>query len=92
MIALPILLLVIGVFLSAFFSGMETGFYRASRVRVVMAGLEGDRISQSLLKLINNPTWFVATALIGNNVANYLTSLSLVLLTAAISQSSQVGS
>ena len=32
-----------------------------------------------LLKLINNPTWFVATTLIGNNVANYLTSLAIVL-------------
>ncbi len=73
-------LLAIGIFLSAFFSGSETGFYRASRVRVVMAGLDGDRVSQYLLKLINNPTLFVATTLIGNNVANYLTSLAIVLI------------
>jgi CBS domain containing-hemolysin-like protein len=71
---------VIGVFLSAFFSGSETGFYRASRVKVVIAGLDGDRVSQYLIKLINNPTLFVATTLIGNNVANYLTSLAIVLL------------
>jgi len=76
-----LILLAVGIFLSAFFSGTETGFYRASRVRVVMAGLDGDRVSQYLLKLINNPTLFVATTLIGNNVANYLTSLAIVLIT-----------
>ena len=85
---IAIILLAIGIFLSAFFSGTETGFYRASRVRVVMAGLEGDRVSQYLLKLINNPTLFVATTLIGNNVANYLTSLAIVLITQNVTSSS----
>lgn len=80
MILIPLLMLALGLLLSAFFSGSETGFYRASRVRVVMAGLDGDRVSQLLLKLLNNPAWMIATALIGNNLANYLVSLSIVLL------------
>ncbi len=88
MILFGVGLLVVGIFLSAFFSGNETGFYRASRVRVVMSALDGDRISRSMLRLINNPTWFVATTLIGNNVANYLTSHSIVLLTRSVSTSS----
>ena len=88
MIAFSIGILFIGVFLSAFFSGSETGFYRASRVRIVIAGLDGDRVSQYLLKLINNPTLFVATTLIGNNVANYLTSLAIVLITQSATTSS----
>ena len=79
MIAISIALFIVGVFLSAFFSGTETGFYRASRVRVVIAGLDGDLVSQFLIKLINNPTLFVATTLVGNNFANYLTSLAIVL-------------
>lgn len=83
-----IVLLAVGIFLSAFFSGSETGFYRASRVRIVMAGLDGDRVSKYLLKLINNPTLFVATTLIGNNVANYLTSLAIVLVTHRVTDSS----
>lgn len=87
-LVVSILLLLIGVFLSAFFSGSETGFYRASRVRVVIAGLDGDRVSQYLIKLINNPTLFVATTLIGNNFANYLTSLSIVLITQQATTSS----
>lgn len=85
---IAIVLLLIGAFLSAFFSGSETGFYRASRVRVVIDGLDGDRVSQYLLKLINNPTLFVATTLIGNNFANYLTSLAIVLLTKSATTSS----
>ena len=87
MILFAILLFVLGVFLSAFFSGSETGFYRASRVRLVIRNLEGDSISRYLLTLVNNPGLFVATTLIGNNVANYLTSLSIVLLTTMLWQS-----
>ncbi|MEL7497834.1 MAG: CNNM domain-containing protein [Planctomycetota bacterium] len=90
MLLLAIVLLIAGIFLSGFFSGSETGFYRASRVRIVIAGLDGDRISKSLIWLINNPALFVATTLIGNNVANYLTSLAIVLLAKEASVSSAV--
>lgn len=79
MIFVAIFLFLLGVFLSAFFSGSETGFYQASRVRFVIDALDGDRISKYLLKLVNNPALFVATTLIGNNVANYVVSLSIVL-------------
>ena len=58
---LYLILLAIGIFLSAVFSGSETGFYRASRVRIVMAGLDGDNVSRGLLKLINNPTFTSAS-------------------------------
>ena len=88
MIWFSIALLVSSIFLSAFFSGSETGFYRVSRFRLVLNSLDGDRISRNLLWLINNPSLFVATTLIGNNVANYLTSLSVVLLTRTVSSSS----
>ncbi len=79
MIFVALLLFLLGVFLSAFFSGTETGFYQASRVRLVIDALDGDKISKYLLRLVNNPTLFVATTLIGNNVANYVVSLAIVL-------------
>ena len=69
----------VGMFLSAFFSGTETGFYRATRTRLALDALDGDQLSEGLLWLANNPTLFVATTLVGNNFANYLTSWSLVL-------------
>jgi CBS domain containing-hemolysin-like protein len=79
MIGLVLLLLGLGIFLSALFSGSETGFYRVTRVRLLLDGLDGDRVSRMLLRLTNHPALFVATTLIGNNVANYLVSLGIVL-------------
>jgi len=76
-----ILLFIAGTFLSAFFSGSETGFYRVTRVRLVLDGLSGDWLSRFLLFLTNHPALFVATTLIGNNVANYLASLAIVIFT-----------
>ncbi len=76
-----LILLLLGVALSAFFSGSETGFYRATRIRLVVQGMRGDRVSSWLLWLTNNPSLFVATTLIGNNIANYITSLAIVLST-----------
>lgn len=73
------MLFIVGLFLSAFFSGSETGFYRVARVRLLLDGLDGDPVSRLLLWLTNNPTLFVATTLVGNNLANYLTSLSVVM-------------
>ncbi len=74
-----LVLLLVGISLSAFFSGTETGFYRVTRVRLVLDTLDGDLISRCLLWFTNNPTLFVATVLIGNNLANYLASLAIVL-------------
>ncbi len=80
MILFAILLLFGGLALSAFFSGSETGFYRASRLRIVMDAMQGDRVSRRMLYLTNRPPLFVATALVGNNTANYITSLAVVLI------------
>jgi len=73
------LLLLVGLLLSAFFSGSETGFYRATRVRLAIEALAGNWSSRVLLWLTHQPTLFVATALVGNNLANYVTSLSVVM-------------
>lgn len=72
-------LVALGVFLSAFFSGSETGFYRVTRVRLVMDAKSGKTIARFLLWLVARPTVVVATVLIGNNIANYLVSFGLVL-------------
>ncbi len=79
---LALILLVVGILLSAFFSGSETGFYRVSRVRLVLDARSGSRVARRLLWLSNNPSWFVATTLVGNNLANYLTTLAIVILVA----------
>jgi CBS domain containing-hemolysin-like protein len=85
------LMLCLGLFLSAFFSGSETGFYRATRTRLALHALEGDLVSRGLIWLTNNPTMFVATTLVGNNIANYLASWSIVLGTAQLAGSTSKG-
>ncbi|MEM9826932.1 MAG: CNNM domain-containing protein [Planctomycetota bacterium] len=67
-----------GLAASAFFSGSETGLYRVSRTRLVLDALAGSRLARGLVWLINHPSFFVATALVGNNLANYFTSLGVV--------------
>lgn len=79
---LALLLFCIGMLLSAFFSGSETGFYRLNRARLLINALDGDWISRALLWAANNPSVFVATALVGNNVANYVTSAAIVMYAA----------
>ena len=68
----------VGLMLSAFFSGSETGLYRVSRTRLVLDGLSGSFAGRGLVWMINHPAIFVATTLVGNNLANYLTSLAIV--------------
>lgn len=75
-----IVLTFIGVGLSAFFSGSETGFYRVTRVRLAIDAKSGRLIARALHWLITKPSLVVATVLIGNNIANYVVSLGLVLL------------
>lgn len=70
---------ILGLFLSAFFSGSETGFYRATRLRLVLDAMGGDQIARGLLFLTNHPALFVGTALVGNSVANYSISLATVI-------------
>ncbi len=80
------LLLALGLRLSAFFSGAETGFYRASFLRISIDAQAGDPISKRLVWFARNPSAFVATTLVGNNVANYLTTLAIGLMTFALVQ------
>ena len=74
------IMLAAGFLLNAFFSGIETGLYRVSRMRLVLDSRGGDLVARGLLYLTNNPSLFVATTLIGNNLANYIISLAIVLI------------
>lgn len=80
MIGFSLFMIVAGVLLSAFFSGAETGLYRATRLRLVLDALSGHRIARGLLWLANHPSWFVSTTLIGNALASNLVSLGVVVV------------
>lgn len=74
---LGLALFAFGMRLSAFFSGSETGFYRMSYLRISLDARAGDTAAQRLLWFAKRPAAFVATTLVGNNVANYLTTLAI---------------
>ena len=78
MIWIVIVMGIVGLLSSAFYSGMETGLYRVSRTRLVLDAMGGDIISRGLLWMTNRPSLFVATTLTGNNLASYMMSLAIV--------------
>lgn len=69
-------LFIAGLRLSAFFSGSETGFYRLSLPRLGIDAQAGDKEAARLLWFAHRPSQFVATTLVGNNVANYLITVA----------------
>ena len=83
-----VMLFLAGIKLSAFFSGSETGFYRLSPLQLSIQAQNGDVHSRRLRFFISHPERFVATTLVGNNVANYLTTLAIGICTATIVTSS----
>ena len=83
-LAASVALLVVGVALSAFFSGSETAYYRQNRLRVAINAQHGDAEAKRILWFIRRPADFVATVLVGNNVANYLVTVALGLALVSI--------
>lgn len=74
-----VLLFAVGLRLSAFFSGSETGFYRLSLPRLMIDAQAGHKPARRLLWFVRNPAYFMATTLVGNNVANYLMTCAMSL-------------
>ena len=71
-----LLVFFIGLRLSGFFSGSETGFYRVSTLQLTLQKQRGDTVGSRLFYFVTHPERFVATTLVGNNVANYLTTVA----------------
>ena len=80
------LILLFAFLFSFFFSGSETGFYRVTRMRLVLDGMSGSWTAKGLLWLTNNPAVFVTTVLVGNNIANYAFSNALVRISQSMTE------
>lgn len=91
MSAIAVALFIAGCRLSAFFSGSETGFYRVSFLRLSIDAHTGDSTAARLMWFVQHPEYFVATTLVGNNIANYLTTLAIGLGAGAVLDSHGAG-
>ncbi len=81
-----IALAMIGLGGSALFSGIETGFYAISRIRLRLLADQADhsRQARATLDEISHTDRLLATVLIGNNVANYIGVLGVTVLLAGL--------
>ncbi|MDM9631512.1 hemolysin family protein [Robiginitalea aurantiaca] len=62
-------IIVISLLLSAFFSGMEIAFVSANRIYLEIEKKQEGLLARVLTKLTASPSKFIATMLIGNNIA-----------------------
>jgi CBS domain containing-hemolysin-like protein len=64
-----ILIILISILLSAFFSGMEIAFVSANKFQIEIEKNESSKKSKTLTKLTSNPSKFITTMLVGNNIS-----------------------
>ena len=71
---LELILLLILLFLSAFFSGSETAFMSVNRIKIKDRVQHGDEGASQVDKLLEDQTKLLTTILIGNNLVNIAAS------------------
>ena len=64
-----ILTIVLCLILSAFFSGMEIAFVSANKIHIEIEKKQAGFLAKVLARLTHKPSKFIATMLIGNNIA-----------------------
>ena len=66
---IELLIIVLSLLLSAFFSGMEIAYVSSNKIHVEIEKKQGGLLSKLLTKITAKPSKFIATMLIGNNIA-----------------------
>lgn len=75
-----IIIIIILIVFSAFFSGCETAFTSANKIRLKTLADEGNKRAEKVLNMLEKYDRFISTDLIGNNLVNIMsTSIATVL-------------
>ena len=67
---IQLIILLVLLFLSAFFSSAETAMTTVNRIRIRSLADDGDARAKTLLKITDDPAKFLSAILIGNNIVN----------------------
>ena len=70
----------IGVLLSAIYSGIETGLYCLNKVRLELYAERGQWAAQYLRRMLGTGMMIIIILLVGNNIANYLSTAAVAKL------------
>jgi len=65
----PIIIIIVSLLLSAFFSGMEIAYISSNKMHIEIEKKQEGFLSKILTKLTSKPSKFIASMLIGNNIA-----------------------
>lgn len=74
------LYLLLAIFLSAFFSGMEIAFVSANRLKIELDKNQGRFAAKILSFFFKSPEKFIGTMLLGNNISLVIYSMLMVVL------------
>lgn len=69
MISTLIAIVLASILFSAFFSGMEIAYVSSNKLQIELQNKQGDFASRLLSHLMTQPSRFIATMLVGNNIA-----------------------
>lgn len=67
--AYEILIIICSLILSAFFSGMEIAYVSSNKIHIEIEKKQNDFLAKILTRLTRKPSKFIATMLVGNNIA-----------------------
>ncbi|MCM5662626.1 hemolysin family protein [Galbibacter mesophilus] len=66
---IAIIVIIISLLLSAFFSGMEIAYVSSNKIHIEIEKKQDGLLAKVLTKLTRKPSKFIATMLVGNNIA-----------------------
>lgn len=89
--AARLIILVVLLFLSAFFSSAETAFTSLNKMRIKSLADEGSKRAKLVLSLLEKNTKFLSTILIGNNIVNIAASALTTILAQKLFGNAYIG-
>ena len=90
--SMQIIVLVLLVLLSAFFSGTETAFTSFNKTRMKTLAQDGNRKAKAVMAIEDRYEKFLATMLVGNNIVNIAaTTISTLLFTSFLKGNASLG-